>query len=212
MLVKEAETIIHSLSEPSKMPGYGYGLPTRACKTGSKLRQIENSVCASCYACKGHYTFNPVINAAEQRLQAIKSPEWVSAMVTVLGAKRVRFFRWHDSGDLQSVTHLKKIIRVAEGVPDMKFWLPTKEKGILMKYFSKHDYVPENLCIRLSTTLIDSNVVSVECFRGHVQTSSVHSKAPHIGFECTAYKRGGKCDSCRVCWDKSVDNVSYKRH
>ena len=212
MKMYEAEAIIHSLSKPSKMPGYGYGLPTHACITGSKLREMENSVCSKCYACKGHYAFGPVVAGQTKRLLTLGDPRWVAAMITVLKNKKVRWFRWHDSGDLQSLKHLKNIVKVAEGVPDMQFWLPTREKKILMQYFNRTDYVPPNLIIRLSATLIDTVTALPESMAGYVQTCSVHKKHDPVGFECMAYTRGGKCDDCRACWDKDVFNVSYKEH
>lgn len=213
MNVEEATRIIHSLSEPSKMPGYGYGLPTAMCITGSKLRDVPNSVCSKCYACKGHYSWRSAGAAQRKRYSAIHNPLWVMAMITALKNKKVRFFRWHDSGDLQSVNHLKKIIKVAEGVPDMLFWLPTKEYNILRDYFKTTDYVPPNLCIRLSATMIDSGRVALpEYWPVEVATCSVHDKKGPIGFECEAYERNGKCGECRTCWDYNVRNVSYRRH
>lgn len=213
MLVKEAEQIIHSLSEPSKMPGYGYGLPTWACITGSKLREVEGSVCSKCYACKGHYTWEPPRKAQDKRLISLGDPRWVEAMITVLKHKKVRYFRWHDSGDLQSTRHLKNIIKVAEGLPDMMFWLPTKEKKILADYFRRSDYVPPNLCIRLSAPMIDTAPSKLpEHWPVEVKTCTVHFKEEPHGVECEAYKRGGECGECRACWDWNIDNVSYKRH
>lgn len=213
MLVKEAEAIIHSLSEPSKMPGYGYGLPTWACITGSKLREKEGTNCSICYAHeKGHYAFEPCQKAQNARLKAIEHPQWVEAMITVLKGKKVRYFRWHDSGDLQSVAHFKKIIKIAEGVPDMMFWLPTKEKTILMKYFNGTDYLPPNLVIRLSASLIDSFLALPESLAGYVNTCGTHDKLKPHGFECKAYERKGKCGDCRACWDACVHHVSYRRH
>ena len=56
MKVTEAKKITGSLTRTSKMPGLSYSLPAWECKTGSKLRKIKGSVCASCYALKGNYT------------------------------------------------------------------------------------------------------------------------------------------------------------
>ena len=50
MKVKDAKEITGSLTRTSKMPGLSYSLPAWECKTGSKLRKIKGSVCASCYA------------------------------------------------------------------------------------------------------------------------------------------------------------------
>jgi hypothetical protein len=29
---------------------------------------------------------------------------------------------------------------------------------------------------------------------------------------CSAYSRGGKCDGCRACWDRSVAVIAYPAH
>ena len=50
MKTDEALKITGSLSKPSKMPGWAYGLPAKECKTGSKLVKIPGSVCYDCYA------------------------------------------------------------------------------------------------------------------------------------------------------------------
>jgi hypothetical protein len=47
MKVKQAKEITGSLTRTSKMPGLSYSLPAWECKTGSKLRKIKGSVCAS---------------------------------------------------------------------------------------------------------------------------------------------------------------------
>ena len=40
MKVKEIEKKIGTLSNPSKMPAYGWGISEKQCKTGSKLAKI----------------------------------------------------------------------------------------------------------------------------------------------------------------------------
>jgi hypothetical protein len=212
MTVQEAIAIIYGLSAPSKMPGYGYSIPPAFCITGSKLREVPNSVCSKCYACKGRYTMEPAQHAMVRRYESLAHPQWVEAMSVALQGKKEPYFRWHDAGDLQGGWHLKNIIKVAEKVPHMNFWLPTKEKKILIKQFTKSDYVPPNLCIRLSSTLIDSYVDLPESIRDVVQTSTVHWKHDPVGFECPAPRQGNKCGTCRACWDTEVPNVSYHKH
>ena len=81
MKVKEAIKITDSFTKTSKMPGLSYSLPAWECKTGSKLRKIPGSVCASCYALKGNYTRYKAIKAAQYvRLKAIEDARWVEAM------------------------------------------------------------------------------------------------------------------------------------
>ena len=86
MKTNQALKIIGGLSRPSKMPGWSYGLPAKECKTGSKLRKVKDSVCYNCYALKGCYVFKVVQAAQYRRLDSIKNPGWVSAMV-ILAAR-----------------------------------------------------------------------------------------------------------------------------
>jgi hypothetical protein len=102
--------------------------------------------------------------------------------------------------------HLAKIVAVAVALPDTLFWLPTKETKLVSDYL-KTDDIPANLCIRISAAMIDKPAKDIG-----LPTATVHSDKPPIGFECTAPSNGGKCGDCRACWDKSVFNVSYKKH
>ena len=67
MNLKEAKQITGGLSQPNKMPGYAYNIPAWHCITGSKLVDIENSVCAGCYALKNRYIM-PIQAAAMERI------------------------------------------------------------------------------------------------------------------------------------------------
>ena len=67
MKVKEAKKITDSFTKTTKMPGLSYSLPAWECKTGSRLRKITGSVCASCYALKGNYTRYTEIKKAQYR-------------------------------------------------------------------------------------------------------------------------------------------------
>ena len=107
---KEAKEITGSLTQTSKMPGKSYSLPAWECKTGSKLRKIKGSVCASCYALKNNYVRYKAIKIAQyNRLEAIKHPYWVHAMIIQI--KGQKYFRWHDAGDVQDLKHLLKIFK-----------------------------------------------------------------------------------------------------
>ena len=203
MTYDTAWALVGGLSKPSKMPGWAYGLPADECKTGAVLHGIKGSVCASCYALKGNYRFSNVKAAQYRRLESITDPRWVAAMNTLLQHLDTRWFRWHDSGDIQSPSHLEKIAQVALDNPDMKFWLPTREKIFVYSYLKKHGNFPKNLCVRLSATMIDGPAPA-----GFPNTSTVVTS----GASCPAPQQGGKCGPCRACWDTGVKNVSYKKH
>jgi hypothetical protein len=144
MKSNEALKLVGGLSKPSKMPGWAYGIPAKECKTGKKLQNIEGSTCYNCYALKGCYVFKVVQEAQYRRLGSIKHPYWVRAMVHLLQSKKSKYFRWHDSGDVQDLKHLAKIFKVASLTPDVKHWMPTREAWV-KPYLQ---YAPDNLVIR----------------------------------------------------------------
>ena len=117
---KAARAITGGLSSPGKMPCHSYGLPAAECTVGSQLRGVAGSVCEDCYALKGSYQMYPeVIPAQYRRLASLSDPQWADAMVTLIGwnERHSRVFRWHDSGDIQSVAHLALIAEVCERLP-----------------------------------------------------------------------------------------------
>jgi len=84
--MQEAIAVAHTLSEPSKMPGWSYSLPARECRIGSKLAKVKGSVCSNCYALKGRYVFGRVRRAMQRRFESLAHPLWVEAMVTCKGS------------------------------------------------------------------------------------------------------------------------------
>ena len=199
MLKKEARKITGGLSAPSKMPGPAYNLPAWQCVTGAKLVQIPGSVCAGCYALKGPYRFTNVRMALARRLESLKHPRWVDAMVTLIQGEP--WFRWHDSGDLQSLKHLEQIFEVCKRTPETRHWLPTREARILS--LMDPDIIPSNLIIRMSSHMIDQQPVT---FWPWTSTVSTKSKT------CPASDQGNRCLDCRACWSKHIPNVTYPKH
>ena len=217
--LKQALDIVGGISFPEKMPIPSTGLPIKNCRTGKILRAMKKdkkgrvTVCSNCYAGKGsyvQYAYN-VLPAQERRLVAIDNPRWVDAFVYILKhSKKIlqeKVFRWHDSGDIQSPDHLDKIVQIARQTPEIRHWLPTKEAKDVRNYPGR---IPKNLVIRLSGTFVDgpppkyrhtsvatSDVSKVTCF------ASLPKEHPN--------KQKG-CQSCRQCWDATVNNVAYFNH
>ena len=152
---RQALAICGSLSNPSKMPGHGYALPAYRCRLGSFLQQLPKTICFHCYALRGRYTFPNVKTAMEKRFGNLTHPHWVEAITTLIYRSKDRYFRWHDSGDLQSIEHLRNIIRVCQNLPRVKFWLPTREYQTVEAYRRMGGRIPPNLCIRYSTHFVD---------------------------------------------------------
>ena len=214
------------------MPGFSYGLPASSapwvpdlckqlglkvppawgCPIGSKLAQQKDTVCSSCYADgRGFYSFTQPRAAQIRRLVSLWDDRWVSAITDLIEQKtkkKDKFFRWHDSGDLLGLWHLKKIVEVAENLePKVKFWLPTREVKVIKDFTGT---IPKNLVVRVSSHKVDQVPLT-----NFVNTSTVHSTKKgsfFLGEECPAYTQGNQCGTCRMCWNKDVPNVSYRLH
>ena len=198
MKVKEAIKITEGFTRTSKMPGLSYSLPAWECKTGSKLRQVKGSVCASCYALKGNYTRYPAIKAAQyRRLEAMKHPDWVQAMAAVI--KRQKWFRWHDAGDVQDQQHLQKIFEICRLTPETRHWLPTREAWIKDHLASK----PDNLVIRFSAPMVDQAAPDSWPNSSEVVTA---------GATCPAAQQDNECRDCRNCWNPEIKVIKYGKH
>jgi hypothetical protein len=209
MKIKDAKEITGGLSNPSKMPGRAYSIPASRCNVGSKLAKVKGSVCEGCYALKGMYRFGNVQSALEKRYQSLADVRWVNSMALLISNQSKDFFRWHDSGDIQSIDHLHKIVQVCKLTPNTKHWLPTREYKLVEQYIDQYGSLPSNLVVRLSAHKVDFAPPAKLAKRLGVQTSSVVTSKD---FTCPSSKQGNKCLECRACWDKSISNVSYSKH
>ena len=138
-------------------------------------------------------------------------------MVYQILATKERWFRWFDSGDLQTVENLARIVRICERTPDVMHWLPTKEYGIVNAYFNRGGEIPSNLTVRPSGYKMDAPPPQ---FRGKswqamasLPTSTVSTKhGTEVGSVCPSSQQNNECRDCRNCWSKEVKNVTYLAH
>ena len=205
MKVSEARDAVGGLSNPSKMPCRSFGISANRCKTGSKLAKMKGSICNTCYAQKGLYKLPSTEAAQERRFNLIGTSSWVDNMVRAIN--NADYFRWFDSGDLQSDEMLADIVRVALATPNTKHWLPTHENFMVSRYLRKHGKFPRNLVVRVSAAMVDG-----EPPKRFALTSTVHHLGKPIGRECPSSKQGNKCGDCRACWNPRIKNISYKYH
>ena len=226
MTKQEAIKIVGgSLSTVKKMPGFGFGLSAKNCIMGSKLRSVQNSTCSKCYALKGNYTFPHVVEAHKRRLENLNDPLWVEAIISLILSSSswnkfgynhddTKYFRWHDSGDLQSVQHLENIAKIARKLPSVKFWLPTREYQIVKDWLLNGGVRPKNLTIRLSAHMVNGPLPIKLAKELGVRVSGVHThdQLPTDAKICEARTRGNVCGPCRACWDNRVLAVSYEKH
>jgi len=220
--VSELLNIIGGLSEPSKMPGYSYSISAFRCNVGGSLRKVEGSTCNNCYACKGNYVRFPAVQKAlQRRYESLFDPRWTSAFIALCHSSMLRkhkFFRWHDSGDLQSYEHLLNIVNIAIHSPHIQFWLPTREYALVDRYLETYGKFPENLTVRVSAHMINKMApsrftVTSAVLGRHTSVSDFKQNHPEAYFSvCPAPNQGGKCENCRSCWNSRVSTVIYKEH
>ena len=205
MTYEIANGITGGLSHPSKMPGPAWNIPASRCLTGGKLRKVPGSTCSHCYALKGRYGFPNVQQALERRLKAHDDPRWVEAMVFLVEPHR--WFRWFDSGDLQSEDMLHKLMDVCSATSKTRHWLPTREYGIVASVL-KLRKPPANLNIRLSAHMIDRDPPKLLAKQLGVTTSGVSAEL----YTCPAPRQNNQCGECRLCWNKRKAHVIYHKH
>jgi hypothetical protein len=200
---KLADQITGGLSITQKMPCPSWGISATRCQLGSLLAEKPGTVCNDCYALKGRYRFKNVQAKLEERYQGLFNPLWTPAMVYLIRWHCDRYFRPFDSGDLQGENHLRNIVTIAQAVPDVQMWLPTREAELVRRV----GQFPPNLTVRLSAHQIDGKPPDWP-------TSSVVAtrSAPAGSYACPSRAQGNSCRDCRECWDQGQEIIAYKLH
>ena len=224
MLVKQAEVIVGGTSQTSKMPGRSWSTSARRCVVGGKLRGVKGSTCSHCYALQGAYNWDSYENAADRRWDALQralssaasKALFIRAMVTI--ASRQRHFRWHDSGDIHGVEHLRMIVAIAKAAPNTLFWLPTREYGLVAQYLDSGETIPDNLVIRISAPMIAQNPRALKCrFAGvsGITFSTVglsEDNPEQVTLQCPSRRYQNTCGPCRACWSPNALVIDYPLH
>lgn len=208
------------LSEPSKMPCFGWSTPAHFCHNGRKLHKVDGATCKDCYALKGNYLFSNVRYAMARRYATYRySGGSIYNTFRLVLSKFLswqlenhspdidpRYFRWFDSGDVSDYGQFCEICEIAWDCPDIKFWLPTRELAIFQSAYHK---IPSNLVVRYSTPMLNA-------LNRRDNSTMVASELAIIPDSCsvcpaTATDRH-KCNDhdCRSCW--TPGHIAYLKH
>ena len=202
---------VGSLSQTTKMPGFSFGISAKKCITGAKLRKIKGTVCHTCYAFRAFYQYPSVTNAHENRLNLFNADNeaWTAGMIYLIKKSATKYFRFFDSGDLQSLDMLKCIVNVVRACKGVKFWLPTREYGIIGDYNREGLKFPSNLNVRLSAYMVNADApVELAASMGCTASGVTSGKG-----NCYAQTSGSKeCGTCRKCWSPRIPSVNYHSH
>ena len=242
-------TTVGLLTTTSKMPSSSWSLPAvRSCPSaffgdaarrvnGQILNVATNSICGSCYADKGFYTW-PVVKAAQDaRFQyAIKAAsdaatgdDFVARMSDAIEREALRqekryyrsvargdremgtfqaIFRVHDSGDLFSPQYAALWVRICTALPTVNFWFPTRQ----WRCKNLHMLAVLTTLAALPNVSVRPSALNFEDAAPVVPGLSAGTTATATGgFTCPASQQNGQCLDCRACWSKDIE-VSYHRH
>ena len=196
------------LSQTSKMPCKSISLDAILCKTGSVLAKVSGTPCHKCYALRGFYNMPSVKKAMAKRLKFMTDTNnFITQMVIELDNEH--YFRWFDSGDIQSEKMGHDIIEVCEQTPWCNHWLPSKEYK-MWRNILKTRVLPANVCLRLSTPMDDAKPVNG--FKHTATTYNTKDSLSYVGYKCNAHKNKiYNCEECRKCWSNEVSNIAYPK-
>ena len=197
------------LSETSKLGCKSWSLQALETCPGSIGEHGELvEVCQGCYATAGNYRFPNVKRVRDINKAEWQADSWVFDMTNAL--QDSRFFRWFDSGDMYALDLAEKIYQVCLATPWCKHWIPTRmyKFAKFREVLDKLNALP-NVVVRFSGDSIGQAPKFGEFVSMVVAPDELLAANAHV---CPAYTQGGKCLTCRACWDKNVQNVAYPAH
>ena len=219
------------LTGTSSMPCASWSLPAVNSCPGSKVsvRALgDEAVCNECYATKGFYRMGNVQDAQQSRmnwvtesLQENDGAELVTGLVRMITddvAKRGEpIFRVHDSGDLFSVAYIRAWIAIAETLPDVQFWVPTRSHIVpsLLDSILSLAALP-NVVVRPSGLAFDELppvVPGLAAGTTVIRSLPVLQDMPGVKLCPKTDPNDGRsnCEDCRNCWEGS-DPIAYFVH
>ena len=122
------------------------------------------------------------------------------------GSRRIPYFRVHDSGDMFSPRYAQMWQDVCAGVPDVRFWIPTRSWHSTPRILTVLQDVAAlpNVAVRPSALRLEETAPVVPGL-------SAGTGARSVDWNCPASSQGNKCLDCRTCFRKDVQ-VYYHVH
>ena len=209
------------LSNPSKLNSQAFPLPVNDEVCLGRKDTITGELlekCSKCYADnRGFYAMPDTIRVREDNLKIIKEniQVFIFFMIGKLNRKKNKEFRWFDSGDIFSIEFLNGLIEVCKKTPNTTHWIPTTTWNYPNKEFLSLLQVLQALP---NVRLRASNKGSIpELPQGlyplqSVVVKEVKAKSTKELFYCPAPKQGGKCGSCKACYNPNISTIAYLEH
>lgn len=197
------------LSKTSKLGTFSWSLQAvETCPGAVGANGQLVDACSGCYATTGMYNFPGVKAPRAANKEDWKREGFVADFIAAL--KKQTHFRWFDSGDMYSLELAEKMLAIMEGTPTTKHWLPTRMHKFpkFQSIIAKMAALP-NVMVRPSSDAVDGTYTKGV----HGSTIIPEGKPTPAGVTlCTAPEQGGKCLTCRACYDKQVPVIGYVAH
>ena len=219
------------LTATSSMPCRSWSLPAQKSCPASKLSIVKlgaNAVCEECYAMAGFYRMNNVRDAQASRFAWVMDSlvnndgnEFVSALVRMItddvNERGEPIFRVHDSGDLFNHAYVSAWGRIADALPDVQFWIPTRSHSLPMLLESIRKLAARpNVVVRPSALAFNELPPVVDGLAAGttvIRSLPVLDTLPGVRLCPKTDPRDGRsnCEDCRSCFDGS-EPVAYLEH
>ena len=225
------------LTGTSSMPCASWSLPAERSCPASKASIVklgDDAVCKLCYAGRGFYRMSNVQAAQGARYQwvlesmiADGGEDFVVGMVTMIRAdvdKRGEpIFRVHDSGDLFSAPYALLWGRIADAMPDVQFWIPTRSHTLPRLLDAIRELASRpNVEVRPSALAFDAMppvIAGLAAGTTVIRSLPVLDTMPHVRLcpKTDPRLNRSSCDGddtdepCRACWEGS-EPIAYFEH
>ena len=113
------------LKKTSKTMGvrvFNFGIPAYRTANGKTTCPFAGGCVKYCYAQKGAYIWGNVSPAFEKRYEITRRHDFFTIMCDEIKRVKADYVRVHDSGDYYSPEYLKKWLKIAEMMPNVKFY------------------------------------------------------------------------------------------
>ena len=162
---------------------FNFGLPAYKSNTGKVVCRMADECIKFCYAQKGAYIWSNVSPAFEKRLQISMQDNFVDLMVAEIKKKKVEYVRVHDSGDYYDKRYLAKWFKIAELLPNVKFYSYTNEVGMI----KNSEDIPKNYDFIFSSSGKQSDLIDKKTDRHSKIFDSLDSLKKDKYTNCSDY-------------------------
>lgn len=185
-----------------QMDVYIYNLPPiKTCKPTEWCLKGRNGN-PVCYALRNNHLFKTVQKGIKERYELSKKQCFVPLMVYEIQKKKVKFFRFHSSGDFYSEGYVRKVIDIVRQCPNTLFRTSTRRRD-LTSVIQELNSLP-NMIVRESLDSAVPDPVMSLPFAAFDTLDIVRTQE--------SYKCLNHCPSCDYyCWKHPV-NINFSMH